>query len=85
VDPATGVNRFTDNHTVTQVIWRLRHGATTVQVVQDIPNPTPQMAWVHLPGTYSVDDITVTVTGTGNLSSRQDSTPISDLAVWGSS
>jgi hypothetical protein len=83
VDPATGVNRFTDNHTVTQVIWRLRQGTTTVQIVQDIPDPTPSMAWIHLPGNYSYDDITVTVTGTGNPTSRQDSTPISSIAVWG--
>lgn len=84
VDPATGVNRFTDNHTVTQVVWRLRQGPNTVQVVQDIPNPTPQTAWVHLPGTYAFDSISVTVTGTGNPGARQDSTPISTIAVWGS-
>lgn len=84
VDPATGVNRFTDNHTVTQVVWRLRQGPNTFQIVEDIPNPTPQIAWVHLPGSYGFDSITLTVTGTGNPGARQDSTPISTIAVWGS-
>jgi hypothetical protein len=39
---------------------------------------------VHLPGSYAFDSITVSVTGTGNPGARQDSTPISTIAVWGS-
>jgi hypothetical protein len=83
VDPATGVNRFTDNHTVTQVTWRFSGVDGDFQFTQDIPNPVPQIVWLHLSHPVSVGQGSLTVTGTGNPGSRQDSTPISTIAVWG--
>jgi len=83
VDPANGADRFLDNHTVTQAVWRFRHGSRTYQVVQDIPNPTPRMAWLHLSQDISFDTVSVTVTGTGNPAARQNTTPVSEIAVWG--
>jgi hypothetical protein len=65
------------------VLWRLQSKGATYQIVQSIPDPTPQMVWLHLPGNYAFDAVTVTVTGTGNPASRQDSTPISAIQVWG--
>jgi hypothetical protein len=82
-DPATGADRFLDNHTVTQAVWRLYTGATWYQFVQDIPNPTAQMAWIHLPQAMKVERASLTVTATGNSGSRVDSTPISTVAMWG--
>jgi hypothetical protein len=83
VDPATGVDRFLDNHTVTQVVWRIDDGGSVVQVVQDIRDPRPQLTWVHLSRPLALTSLSLTVTGTGNPGSRQDSTPISTVAVAG--
>jgi hypothetical protein len=83
VDPATGVDRFPDNHTVTQVVWQLDEGGQTVRITQDIPAPSPQTAWVHLSRPVAAGALSLTVTGTGNPGARQDSTPISTIAVAG--
>ena len=83
-DPSTGVDRFPDNHTVTQVVWRLYDGRTWYELVQDIPAPSAEITWVHLSRPVDVQRATLTVTSTGNPGSRMDTTPVSTVAMWGS-
>ena len=82
-DPASGVDRFTDNHTVTEVVWRLYDGKQWLTVRQDVADPHPQLTWIRLAKPTTVYSATVTVTATGNPGSRVDSTPVSEIAVVG--
>jgi hypothetical protein len=82
-DPYTGVDRFSENHTATEVVWRLYTGSSWISVSQVIDQPSAQLSWARLDSPTLVYAATLTVTATGNPASRLDSTPISTVALAG--
>ena len=82
VDPRTGVDRFHQNHTVTEATWTLRlENGHTLSIVQPINDPAADYAWMRLSAPQQVVSGTMTVTGTGNPSALRDFTPVSDIQL----
>lgn len=80
VDPADGIDRFTENRTVTGVTWRTDDGGS---FAQSIPNPERVMTMLELPEPVTTRTLTLEITSTGNDGARRDFTPISDVELYG--
>lgn len=82
IDPSSGVNRFSENHTVTEAVWRLTLAdGSTVSLTQEIPNPRPEMSWLKLSSPQQVTGGTLTITGTGNPGAVRNYTPVSEVVL----
>lgn len=80
VDPTDGIDRFTENRTVTGVTWRTDDGSS---FPQGIPNPERTMTMLALPEPVTTQVLTLEITATGNDEANRDFTPISDVELYG--
>lgn len=80
VDPADGIDRFTENRTVTGVMWHLDDGRA---YRQDIPQPTRELTTVALPEPVTTTRVVLEILSTGNDGARRDYTPISEVQLAG--
>lgn len=80
VDPADGIDRFTENRTVTGVTWRTDDGSS---FPQSIPAPERVMTMLELPEPVTTQVLTLEIASTGNDGARRDFTPISDVELYG--
>ena len=82
VDPATGKNRFHQNHTVTEATWTFTlEDGQSLTITQLIADPSEEIAYMRLSAPQKVVSGTMKVTGTGNPSAERDFTPVSDIAL----
>jgi hypothetical protein len=79
-DPFDGVDRFTDNRTVTSAVWSFDGGSGTQQV---IPDPDRALQQLRLPDPVRTMTVTLEIAGTGNSAARRDFTAISEVRISG--
>ena len=80
IDPLDGIDRFTENRTVTAVVWRLDDGSS---YRQEIPSPGRSLAEFALPSPVDTSSVTLEIAATGNDGARRDYTPISEVRIQG--
>lgn len=80
VDSADGIDRFTENRTVTGVVWRTDDGRS---FPQSIPSPGRTMTVLDLAEPVTTTTLTLEITSTGNDGARRDFTPISEVELTG--
>lgn len=81
IDDTDGLDRFTENRTVTAVTWRFDDGATHRQ---DIGVPQRTLTVSSLATPVRTTRVVLEISGTGNNGARRDFTPISDVGFVGS-
>lgn len=79
IDPVDGIDRFTENRTVTGVSWE----AGGQSFAQSIPAPDRLMYSLELPEPVETTVLTLEITSTGNDEAARDFTPISDVEFLG--
>lgn len=81
-DPATGKDRFYQNHTVTEASWTfdLADGGQ-LTITQQIGSPSPDGNYMRLSQPQKIVGGTMRVTGTGNPGAERKFTPVSSLVV----
>ncbi|MGY2066384.1 hypothetical protein [Blastococcus sp. SYSU DS0619] len=80
VDPADGTDRFLENRTVTEVVWRFDDGQP---VRQTIATPTATAAQLEIPGGVTTQRVVLEIGGTGNDAAIRNFTAISDVRFSG--
>ncbi|MCZ2858477.1 discoidin domain-containing protein [Blastococcus sp. VKM Ac-2987] len=80
VDPADGTDRFLENRTVTEAVWRFDDGQL---VRQPIGSPTATAAGLELPGGVTTRQVVLEIGGTGNDAAIRNFTAISDVRFAG--
>jgi hypothetical protein len=80
VDPVDGSDRFTENRTVTAVVWMFDYGAPHEQA---IASPSPAMAESELSTGVVTRQVVLEIAGTGNPDAVRDFTAISDVHFTG--
>ena len=81
-DPSTGVNRFHQNHTVTEATWTLDLAdGGQLGFTQAIDAPSPDYHFMRLSQAQQVTGGSVTITGTGNPGAIRDFTPVSEIVL----
>ena len=80
IDPADGIDRFTENRTVSGVAWSLDDGTS---YRQDIPQPTRSMTVLEVTPDATSTTLSLEIVSTGNDGARRDFTPISDVRFTG--
>ncbi|MGY2083217.1 discoidin domain-containing protein [Blastococcus sp. SYSU DS0539] len=80
VDPADGTDRFLENRTVTEVVWRFDEGQP---VRQTIASPSPTAAELEPPDGVTTRRVVLEIGGTGNDAAVRDFTAISDVRFAG--
>jgi hypothetical protein len=80
VDPADGIDRFTENRTITAVRWSFDDGSS---VRQEIPSPSRDLAQVTLDSAVRTTTVVLQVASTGNDGARRDYTAISEVEILG--
>ncbi len=81
IDDVDGLDRFTENRTITAVTWRFDDGTTHRQ---DIGVPQRTLTSSSLEAPVRTTRVVLEISGTGNDSARRDFTPISDVGFVGS-
>jgi hypothetical protein len=80
IDPADGTDRFSENRTVTSVVWWFDDGTAQAQT---IPSPAPTLASVRLPAGATTSQVVLEIIGTGNDGAVRDFTAISEVRFTG--
>jgi len=80
VDPADGTDRFTENRTVTSVVWWFDDGTAEAQTIAS-PQPTP--ATVQLTVGVTTSQVVLEIIDTGNDGAARDFTAISEVQFTG--
>jgi hypothetical protein len=80
VDPADGTNRFTQNHTVTGVLWSFDDATALQQVIAD---PRPAFDFAQPGEPVVTTQVVLEITSTGNPDAERSFTPVSEVSFTG--